>query len=134
GAALMAAFERHFLGNTKIVSLGLVPFDEADGFRWLASLDFDLDAIAQELVNGLVVPVERAAVVICLGAELVDGAAYLRRGVAAAGEVSGEQPFHDVAVAVAVADVAVAEFIAKKGNDTILRGTFGVADGHGWIS
>ena len=52
-------------------------------------------------------------------------------GVAAPGQVSGEQLFLDVAVAVAVgpvAEVAIAQLVAEQGDDAVLRGAFGLAD------
>src|SRR5580704_447946 len=69
--------------------------------------------------------------VVRLGAQFVDGAADLRLAVPAPGQIGGEQPFLDVAVAVAVAPVAeavVAEFIAEQRNDAVLRRPFGLAD------
>ena len=104
--------------------------------RWtvsvdLARLDLHRHAVAQQVVDGLVVAVEAAAVVVRLGAQLVEGAADLRRGVAAPGQVGREQPFLDVAVAVAVgpiAEVAVAQLIAEQSDDTVLRGPVRLAD------
>ncbi len=110
---------------------GFVPVDEVDGLRDLARLDLHRHAVAQQAVDGLVVAVEAAVVVVRLGAQLVDGAADLRRGVAALGQVGREQPFLDVAVAVAVgpvAEVAIAQLVAEQGDDAVLRGAFGFAD------
>ena len=59
------------------------------------------------------------AVLICAG------------GVAAlAGQVGREQIFLDVAVGAVgpVAQVAVAQFVAKEADDALLRGAFGLAD------
>ena len=130
---LVVALERHLLGDGKVVLLRLIPVDEVDGFRDLARLDLHRHAVAQQVVDGLVVAVEAAAVVVRLGAQLVDGHVDLRRGVAAFGQVSREQPFLDVAVAVAVgpvAEVAVAQFVAEQGDDAVLGGTFGFAHTH----
>ena len=111
---------------------GLVPVDQVDGLGDLARLDLHRHAVAQQAVDGLVVAVERAVVVVRLGAQLVQRDADLRRGVAAPGQPGGEQPFLDVAVAVAVgpvAEVAVAQLVAEQGDDAVLRGAFGLADG-----
>ena len=111
---------------------GLVPVDEVDGLGDLARLDLHRHAVAQQAVDGLVVAVERAAVVVRLGAQLVEGDADLRRRVAALGQPGREQPLLDVAVAVAVgpvAEVAVAQLVAEQGDDAVLRGALGLADG-----
>jgi ABC-type uncharacterized transport system permease subunit len=77
-------------------------------------------------------------VVVRLGAQGVDGPADLRRGVAAPAQVGGEQPFLNVAVAVAVgpvAQVAVAQLIAEERDDTLLCGSLGLAyNAHGLTS
>ncbi len=74
GPPLVVALERHLLGDGEVVLLRLVPVDEVDGFRDLARLDLHRHAVAQQAVDGLVVAVERAAVVVRLGAQLVEGA------------------------------------------------------------
>ena len=110
---------------------GSLPVDEVDGFRDLARLDLHRHAVAQQAIDGLVVAVERAVVVVRFGAQLVEGHADLRRGVAALRQPGREQPFLDVAVAVAVgpvAEVAIAQFVAEQGDDAVLRGAFGLAD------
>ena len=132
GPPLVVALERHFLGDGEVVLLRLVPVDEVDGLRDLARLDLHRHAVAQQVVDGLVVAVEAAVVVVRLGAQLVEGHADLRRGVAALGQPGREQPFLDVAVAVAVgpvAEVAIAQFVAEQGDDAVLGGAFGLADG-----
>ena len=68
---LVVALERHLLGDGEVVLLRLVPVDEVDGLRDLARLDLHRHAVAQQVVDGLVVAVERAAVVVRLGAQLV---------------------------------------------------------------
>ena len=74
----------------KSLLLRLLPVDEVDGLRDLARFDLHRHAVAQQAVDGLVVAVEAAAVVVRLGAQFVEGAADLRRGVAALGQVGGE--------------------------------------------
>ena len=86
----MVALERHLLGNGEIIFLGLLPIDEVDGFRHLAGLSLDRHAVAQQVVDGLIVAVQRAAVLVCFGAELVQGAADLGRCVAALGQPGRE--------------------------------------------
>ena len=111
---------------------GIVPVDEVDGLGDLARLDLHRHAVAQQAVDGLVVAVERAVVVVRLGAQLVQRDADLRRGVAALGQPGREQLLFDVAVAVAVgpvAEVAVAQLVAEQGDDAVLRGALGLADG-----
>ena len=120
-----------FLGDGEVVLLRLLPVDEMDGFRDLARLDLHRHAVAQQAVDGLVVAVEAAVVVVRLGAQRIDRAADLRRAVAAFRQVGREQPFLDVAVAVAVgpvAEIAVVQFVAEQGDDAVLRCAFGFAD------
>ena len=69
----MVALERHFLGDGKVVLLGVRPVDEVDGLRDLARFDLHRHAVAQQVVDGLVVAVEAAVVVVRLGAQFVDG-------------------------------------------------------------
>ena len=73
GPPLVVAVQRDFLGDGEVVLLRLVPVDEVDGFRDLARLDLHRHAVAQQAVDGLVVPVEAAVVVVRLGAQHVDG-------------------------------------------------------------
>lgn len=102
-----------------------------DGFRNLPGLDLHRHAVAQQVVNGLIVPVEVAAVVVCLGAQLVKGSADLSGRVAAFGQPRREQAFFDIAVAIAVgpiAQVSVVKFVAEQCNDAILSGALRLAD------
>src|SRR6185295_1888144 len=126
--------EGHLLGDGEIVLLRFPPVDEVDGFRRLTRLGLHRHAVAQKLVDFLVVAVERAAVVVRLGAELVEGGADLRRRVAAPGQPCREQLLLDVAVAVAVGpvtEIAVAQLVAEQGDDAVLGGALGLADeGH----
>src|SRR5262249_50497853 len=112
--------------------------DEVDGLRDLARFDLHRHAIAQQAVDGLVIAVEATAVVVCVGAQFVEGATDLCRSVTAPGQVGGEQPCLNVAVAVAVgpvAEVAVAKLIAEESDDALLRGPFELANSaHGLIS
>ena len=65
---LEVAAERHFFGDSEIVLLRLLPVDEVDGFCDLARLDLYWHAVAQQVVDRLVVPVEASAVVVGFGA------------------------------------------------------------------
>ena len=67
----MVALERHLLGDGEVVLLRLLPVDQVDGLRHLARLDLHRDAVAQQVVDRLVVAVEAAVVVVRLGAQLV---------------------------------------------------------------
>ncbi len=71
-----------------------------------------------------------------LGAQFVDCAADLCRGVVVFGKVGGEQIFFDVAVVGAVgpiAKVVIVEFVAEEGDDPVLGYFFWLADGcHGF--
>ena len=72
----------------------------------LARLGLHRHAVAQQAVDGLVVAVEAAAVVVRLGAQLVEGGADLRRRNSRASSGRLKQLLLDVAVAVAVGPVA----------------------------
>lgn len=115
----------------------VLPVDEVDGFGDLARFDLDRHAVAQQAVDGLVVAVEAAVVVAGFGAQFVQRDRDLRLVMATPGEPRGEQIFVDVAVGAVgpVAEEAVAEFVAEQGDDAVLGGAFGLADGiHGSIS
>ena len=132
GPPLLVTLERHLLGNSEIVLLRLLPVDEVDGFRHLARLGLHGHAVAQQVVDSVVVAVEPAAVVIRLGAESVESRTDLRRRVIALGQPCREQTLFDVAVAVAVspvAGIAVVQLVAEQGDHPILGGTFGLTDG-----
>jgi hypothetical protein len=64
GSPLMIALERNLLGNGEVVLLRLIPVDEVDGLRDLACLDLNRHAVAQQVIDGLIIVVERAVVVI----------------------------------------------------------------------
>ena len=138
GPPLVVAAQRHLLRDGEVVLLRLLPVDELDGLGDLAGLDLHRHAVAQQAVDLLVVVVEAAVGIARLGAQLVEGFGDLRRAVAALGQVGGEQAFLDVAVVRAVgpiAEVAVAEFVTEQGDDAVLGGAFGLADGaHGCAS
>jgi hypothetical protein len=107
-----------------------------DGFGGLAEIDPDWDAVAEEVVDGLVVAVEIAGVVVGFFLEYVDGAGDLDGGVAVF-EVVGEEVYFDVGVVGVVAPVAqvfVAEFVGEEVDDALLGGAFGFADvAHGGV-
>ena len=99
GAPFLVPLEGHFLGNGEIVPLRLLPVDEVDGFRRLARLGLYGHAVAQQVVDGVVVAVEPTAVVIRFGPESVESRADLRRRVTALGQPCREPAVFDVAVA-----------------------------------
>lgn len=89
-------------------------------------------AVAQQVVDSLVVSVERATVFVRLGAQLIEGHSDLCQCVAALGQPRRKQPFLDFAVALAVglvAEAAVAQFVKEQGDDAVLRDAFGLAQG-----
>ena len=135
----MVALERHLLGDSEIVFLGLLPIDEVDGFRHLAGLSLHQHAVAQQAVDSLVVAVQRAAMVIRFGPELMQSDADLCRRVAALGQPGREQMLFDIAVAVAggpVAEIAVAQLVAEQGDDAVLGNAFALewrVIGHGLL-
>ena len=83
GPPLLVPLERHLLGDSEIVFLWLLPIYEVDGFRHLARLGLHRHAVAQQVVDGVVVAVKRAAVVVRFGAESVESRTDLRRRVTA---------------------------------------------------
>lgn len=90
GAFFVFALDGDFLGDRKVVLLGVLPVDEMDGLGDFAGAGFDLDAVAEEFINFFAVVVEAAVGVIGFGAEFVEGLADLGRGVVLVGEVVGE--------------------------------------------
>src|SRR5579872_5178261 len=132
-AAFVVAVQSDLFGNGEVVLVRFRPVDQFEGFGVLARRDFHWHAIAQQFIDFLIVPVEPAAVVVGLRAEIVNGLADLRRIVAGLDQVGRQQFFFDVAVAVAVgpiAEVAVAEFVTEEGDDAVLGGAFGLANIH----
>jgi hypothetical protein len=132
GAPLMVTLERYLLGDGEVVALGVAPVNEVDRLGDPARLDLRGHPVAQEAVNSLIVTIERAVMVVRLGAQLVEGDASLRRSVAGFRQPRCEQTFLDVAVAVAVgpvAKVAIMKLVDEQGDDAFLRGTLGLADG-----
>ena len=95
-------FEGHLLGNGEIVVFRGAPVDEVDGFRDLAGLGFHWHAIAQQIINSLVVPVEAPAVVGRLGAQFVGSDIDLCFGIPAPGQKGRDNVLFDVAIVVAV--------------------------------
>jgi hypothetical protein len=66
GPPLVAAAQRHLLGNGKVVLRRIVPIDEMHRLRDLAGLVLDRRTVAQQAVDGPVVAVEVAAAIIRL--------------------------------------------------------------------
>jgi hypothetical protein len=82
GPPLVPALERHLLGDGEVVLLRLRPVDEVNGLRDPAGLGLHRHAVAQQAVDGLVVAVERAAVVGGLRAQPMERHGDLRWRVA----------------------------------------------------
>ena len=130
-APFQVAEKSDLLGDGKVVLFRLRPIDQMDGFGDLSRLDLYRYAVTQQAVNGLVVAVKAAAVIVRLRAQCSDGFVDLRRAVAGPGEKGSQQVCFDVPVVVAippVAEVPISEFITKQGDDPILGGAFGLAD------
>ena len=122
GPPLMVALDRDLFHNHEVVLLRIVPVDEMNRLGDLSRVDLDGHAVTQQVVDGLIVAVERAVGVVGLGSQLEKGTADLRRRVAALGQPGREQRFFDVAVAVSVgpvAEIARLEFIAEESNDAV---------------
>ena len=81
GPPLMIALERHLLGDGEVVLLRLLPVDQLDGLCGLAGIGLYLHAIAQQSVDGLVIGIEIAAIVVGLSAQLVESRADLLRRI-----------------------------------------------------
>ena len=121
---LMIPGERHLLGNGEIVLLGVTPVDQVNRLRHLPSVDLHRYAVAQQVIDSLIVPVERAAVIRRLRAQLVQGDADLLRPIPPPAQRRREQRFLDIAVPLPVgpvAEIAVAQLIAEQRDDPILR-------------
>ena len=132
GAALVATFESHFLGNAEIVFLWVLPIEELQRFRDLSCLGLDRHTIAQQLVHFLVVAVEAAIGVAGFGTQFVQCDTDLLWGMSACLQPVRKQRLLNVAVAAAIAPVAkitVLQFIAEKGENSVLCSAFGLADG-----
>ena len=130
-ALMQVALERHLFGDGEVVLLRLLPIHELHGLGGLGGIGLYRHAVAQQLVDGLVVGIEIAAVVVGLGAQLVESRADLRRGISAPRQPRRQNPRLDVAVAVAVApvaQVAIAQLIHKELDHALLRGALRLAD------
>src|SRR5688572_12058381 len=99
----------------------------------LARFDLDGDAVAQKVIDSLIVAVERAVVIIRLTAQDIQCAVDLSGGIAALGQPGGEQTFLDVAIAITICpitEVTVTQLITEEGDDAVLRGAFRFAYNH----
>src|SRR5208337_986313 len=133
GTALKVPLQRHFFGYGEVVLLGLVPVDKVHGLSNLARFRLYRHAVAQQIVDGVVVAIECATMVVGLGVQLVQGHADLRWRVAALFQPLGEYTFLDVAVTRTispVAEIAIIEqiFIAKQRDDAVLGKTLGLSN------
>ncbi|KAF2990315.1 hypothetical protein MJC1_02710 [Methylocystis sp. MJC1] len=132
-ATLGGSFKGYLLGDRKIVVVRLVPVDQLNQLSNFSGLNLDRDAITQERIDSLVVGIKAPAVIVGLGAQLVQRAADLRRCVTATGEKVVEEVFLDVAIARTVrpiAKIAITKLIAKELKNSVLGGAFGFANHH----
>ena len=109
----------------------MLPVDQVDRLRHLARFGLYRHAVAQQVIDGVVIAVKAASVVVGLGMQLMDGRADLRRGVFPRTQVVRKQAVLDVAVAGAVGPVAqivVIQFIVEEPDDPVLGFAFGRAD------
>src|SRR5262249_26661337 len=106
GASLLAAPKGNLLSDGEVVFLRFSPVDEVDGLGGLSSLGLYRHPVSQQSVDGFIVVVEGAAMVVGLGAQSVKGTADLRRGIAVSGQIGRQQAFLDVAVAATVCPIA----------------------------
>ena len=127
--ALVAAFQRHLLGQREVVLLRVLPVDQVHRLVRLARGDLHRHAVAQELVGAKVRLVERDARRIGGGLQLLQGGGDVGSGVAAGCQVVAQERRLDGAVVLALvpfAEVAVAEVvgarrIGEEGDDAVLR-------------
>ena len=132
GAALIPAMQGDFFGEGEVVLFRRIPVDQLDGFGDLPGFGFDRHAVAQQVVDGLVVAVERAVAVVGIGVEFVERGVDLGNGIPTVGQEGAQVIFPDVAVLEigSVAEIAIAELVAEQGDDAVLGDTFGAADNH----
>ena len=102
----MVTAKGDLFSDCEVVLLPMILINHIERLCNLASLSLHRYAVAHEAINGLVVAVERAVVVIRLGTKLVETTADLRLGMVVPVQIGGEQPFLDVAIAIAVGPVA----------------------------
>ena len=127
--ALVAALQRHLLGQREVVLLRVLPVDQVHRLVRLARGDLHRHAVAQELVGAQVRLVERDARRVGGGLELLEGGGDVGGGVAAGRQVVAQERRLDGAVVlplVPFAEVAVAEVvgprrIGEQGDDAVLR-------------
>lgn len=99
--------------------------------RRFTRVHFGRDAVTEETVNRLVVPVETVSVVIGLGAEAVDRDGNLGIGVPATFQKRRQLRFLDVAVPVPMCPASketVSQFVSEQRDHPLLRGALGLAE------
>src|SRR5690606_24545012 len=131
GAFGVLASDGDFLDDDEVVGLGVLPVDQPGGFRLLTHARTDLHAVAQQPVDvavGLVQVVastDRGS-----STKLIEGAIDEVVVVATSAQVLRKQFGLDVRVALAVlpvAEVFVAELIAKQRNHAVLSFPFNLS-------
>jgi hypothetical protein len=114
---LVAAPERHLLGQGEVVLFRVLPVDQVDRLVRLPCRDLDRHAVAQELVGAQVRLIERDARRIGGGFQLLKGRGDVGAGVPAGREVLAQDRRLDATVVLAlapVAEVAVAEPVGSR--------------------
>ena len=133
---LVAARERHLLGQREIVLLRVRPVDQVHRLVRLPRGDLHRHTVAQELVGAQVRLVERDARRVGGGLELLQRGGNVGGGVAAGRQVVAQQRRLDAAVVLALVpltEVAVAEVVGprrvgEQGDDAVLRLALGARD------
>ena len=130
---LVAALERHLLGEREVVLLRVLPVHQVHRLVRLAGGDLHRHAVAQELVGAQVRLVERDAGGIRRRLQLLQRGGDVGGGIAAGREVLAQQRRLDRAVVLAlapVAEIAVAEAVGprrvgEQRDDAVLRAALG---------
>lgn len=129
----MAALQRDFLGERKVIPAGLLPVDQVNVFMRSSWLDLHADRIAEQLVRPQVRLIERDAGDVGGRLELLQCGGDVRIGVAAILQVRAQQLAFDRAVVLAfapVAEIVVAQIVGSRlvgeqRHDAVLRRAFG---------
>jgi hypothetical protein len=109
-----------FFGNGEVVGLGIFPVDQPDCSAVLADPGRDFDAIAQELINGVIAVVEALAGVVGDLVEFGQGAVDERGGVARLQEGAQQERF-EVAIVGAIGPVTEIRFSTSSADNAPCR-------------
>jgi len=129
--SLKAASERDLLGDGEIIGFGIGPVDQVHRFMVASHLRLYRYAIAEQLIDGLIVFVQGAAGVVRFGVQLVQRHADLCWGAAAPGQPVAQQAVLDLAIVVAVTPVAepvILQLVPEQRHYAVLGDPFRLAD------